>query len=404
MKIPSFSIALVTTALLVGCETTSHKTSQPRKIKPDEAFSFIRTQASQSTTPYQEPKPLYIQPINKSEPCKLQSSQDQLDRNNLRAFWDGQCKNGFAYGLGRDIAISDTHHLEEIAIYGNDGRTVDSPSVLYDFVHNKVSYRFIRSQPLEMAYFQETIKNEAGSFSISYESGLASPTGYAQIIYWSPLNPQTAYVNIRDNVVYRYVDNKLAGTANSTSPRYSSETLDKSSGMPDGFAAAIYANGQVRHFKAGSGQQELVILPQEYTSEINMRYQEIISTQAKVTSSIEKAKAMEKEYLYLACNGNHKISGLDKSIANKICTWRNQFQEPFKMAQNQYNEYLEKMKSEARSQEEQRRVQEQLDYQKRMAQAAERQAAAAEDANLQNMLNQNKPTTCYSNFGITTCY
>ena len=62
------------------------------------------------------------------------------------------------------------------------------------------------------------------------------------------------------------------------------------------------------------------------------------------------------------------------------------------------------MKSAARSQEEQRKIQEQLDYQKRMAQAAERQASAAESANSQNMANRYKPTTCFSNFGITTCY
>ncbi len=393
-----------TIILLTGCGSMPQKTSQFRKVQSDEAFSFIRAQTSQRTMPPQEQKPLYIQPVNKSEPCKLPSSQDQLNRNNFRGFWDGQCKNGFAFGLGRDISISDTHHVEEITIYGDDGKIIDSPVVNYDFVHNMAAYRFIRNQALENVFFHEKIKNELGNFSISYELGLTNGVGDGQITYWSPLSPEVTYINIKNNVVYRYMENKLAGIANSTNPVMLSQTLEKSSGMAGGFGIVLYANGQARHFKEGSSQPELVILPQEYTSEISMRYQEIVNTQTKISKDIEKAKIMEKEYLYLACNGTHKIYNLDKNIANKICTWRDQFQEPLKIAQKQFNENLERMKSEARSQEEQRRIQEQLDYQKRMAQAAERQASAAESANIQNMVNRYKPTTCYSNFGITTCY
>lgn len=404
MKIPRISTTIIATALLASCGTTSQNTSQPRKINPDEAFSFIRSQTNQNTTPPQKPELLYIQPVNKSEPCKLQSTQDQLDRDNFRSFWDGKCKNGFAFGLGRDIAISDTHHVEEITIYGNNGTTTGSPSATYDFVHNRASYRFSRIQPSETVYFNEQIKNEPGNFSISYASGLESGTGDAQITYWGPLNPQTTFVNIRNNVVYRFVANKLAGIGNSTNPVGFSETLARNSGIAGGFAIALYANGQARHFKVTSNQPEPVLLPQEYTSEINSKYQEILNNQAKVSQDIEKVKMMEKEYLHLACNGKHKISGLDKNTANKVCAWRDQFQEPLKAAQKQYNDKLERMKSEAHSQDEQRKIQEQLDYQKRMAQAAERQASAAEDANLQNMINQNKPTTCYSNYGMTTCY
>lgn len=400
--IPTITIATV--VFLTGCGTTSQNIPQFRKIPPNEALSFIRSQASQNTVQPQEESPLYVQPLNKSEPCKLQSSKEQLERNNFRAFWDGQCKNGFAFGLGRDIAISDTHHLEEIAIYGADGKTVDSPSILYDFVHNNVSYRLIKSQPSEMAYFREVIENEPGNFNIRYESGLATPTGDLKATYWSPLNPQVAFVNISNNVVYRYIENKLAGTGISANPQYFSETLDKKSGVAGGFAMALYANGQVRHFKVEGNQSDFIRLPQEYISEIEARRLEILNTQNRVSSDVGKAKSIEKEYLYLACSGTHKISGLDARVSNKICTWRNQFQEPLKMAQKQYNEHLERMKSEARSQEDQRKVQEQLDYQKRMAQAAERQASAAEGANFKNMLNQNKSTTCYSNFGITTCY
>lgn len=404
MKPWGISMTIVTTSLLLGCGAASQTTSQLRKVTTEEAFSFIRARTSQKPILSQESKPLYVQPLNKSEPCKLPTNQNQLDRNNFRAYWDGQCKGGFAYGLGRDIAISDTHHVEEITVYEENGKIVDSPAVMYDFVHSTIIYSVVGSQVAEKSFFSEIIKNEPANFNISYELRSVNNEGDVKFIKWSPFSAQKTFLNVQSGIVYRYINNELPTSSNSTNPVFLSETLDKSSGVAGGFAAAKYANGQVRHFELKNGPPEPVELPQEYIAEIDARYKDIVNAQAKVARDVEKAKIMEKEYLYLACNGKHEINGLKNEIAREICTWRDQYQEPFKAAQNQYNISLEKMKSEARSQEEQRRIQEQLDNQRRMARAAERQASAAENANLQNMINQYKPRTCYSNFGITTCY
>jgi hypothetical protein len=165
-----------------------------------------------------------------------------------------------------------------------------------------------------------------------------------------------------------------------------------------------YGNGQIRHFKVGSTPPEVVELPKEYISGLEARYAETQSAQAEVSAKIEIAKRTEREYLYLACNGKHEIPGLENRISTMICTWRDQFQEPFRAAQKQYIDSLERAKDQARTQEDQRRAQEQLDYQRRLVQAAERQAGAAETSNWQQLLNSNRIRTCYTNFGITTCY
>lgn len=408
MKFFHFPALIISAILLTSCATTT-TTSQYRKISPDEAFSFERAQAKGNSALPQESKPLYVQPVNKTEPCKLPTSQDQLDRNNFRAYWDGQCKAGFAHGLGRDIAISDTHHIEEITIHGDNGNYSDSPSVTYDFVHHNVSYRFFGDTPSTYTIFQEQIANEQGNFNVVYRLGEVENQD-AKIISWSPFSSRKILENYSGNVIYKYTIDEIIPN-NITNPIFVAETIGRSSGISGGFAAVRYANGQVVHFKVGSGQPELVQLPQEYISMIEKKYKEIENTQNKASNEIEKAKRMEREYLYLACNGKHEISGLENEISNEICTWREQFQEPFKLAQKQYSENLERMKIEARSQEEQRKIQEQLDYQKRMVQAAEnqanaaaRQASAAENANFQNSLNRYKTTTCFTNFGITTCY
>ena len=99
----------------------------PQAITYEEASAFERSLLARETAPPERPELLFVQPVNKTESCKLPTSQGQLDRPNFRAFWDGECKDGFAFGLGRDIAISDTHHVEEITIHDGTGDNWSQP-------------------------------------------------------------------------------------------------------------------------------------------------------------------------------------------------------------------------------------------------------------------------------------
>lgn len=385
-----YTLSLIAVAaFLTGCGTTL------KKVSLNEAFSYEHSLAARGNPILEEPQELYVQPVNKKEPCKLLTSQDQLDRNNFRAYWDGQCKNGFAYGLGRDIALSDTHHAEEITIYRDNGKTTNSPAITYDFVNNLITYRLIGNKPYAGTFFSEQIENTQGNFNTSYSLGQIDEMGNAKIIYWSPFSSQQTLVNIHGDIVNRYQIDNFAGSINPTALVFIADVLDKRSKQPGNFSIIKYANGQVRHIKAN--HTEPVVLPEEYTANTLKKYQEIIITQPEMSRNIEKAKQLEREYLHMACNGKHRIENIDRSTSNKICTWRNQFQEPFKIAQEKYVHHLERLKSEARTIEAQRRAQEELDNQRRLVRAAE-------NANIQQVLNRNKVTNCYTNFGMTTCY
>lgn len=404
MNIYRLSFFTIAAMSLAACGTTGQSTLQVKKISLDEASVFERSLAARGISTPQEPQYLYTQPVNKAEPCKLFTSKEQLDRNNFRAYWDGQCRNGFAFGLGRDIAISDTHHLEEITIYSENGKIIDSPAITYDFVNNEVTYRFIGNKFPSQAIFSEEIRNEPGNFGISYSAVLIDERGDSRAVYWSPFDHRRMLVNSAGNMSYKYSEARFAQNTNSNNPVFVAETIDIQSGKPGGFAVVRYGNGQIRQFKIGGLQPEPVELPKEYTADLERKYIETRNAQADISTKVDLAKKMEREYLYLACNGKHEISGLDKRISTKICTWRDQFQEPFKAAQKQYMDNLERARDQARSQEDQRRAQEQLDHQRRLVQAAERQAGAAENANWQQLLNSNRVRTCYTNFGITSCY
>lgn len=100
------------TLLLTACATGPRKVSMAEAMVPGN--QLLSTTTKKQLAPLQ-PEKLYTQPVNKTEPCKLPTDKSQLERNNFRAYWDGTCKNGYAYGLGRDIALSDTHHLSNQA-------------------------------------------------------------------------------------------------------------------------------------------------------------------------------------------------------------------------------------------------------------------------------------------------
>ena len=94
----------------------------------------------------------------------MPTTQDQLDRQNFRAYWDGECKNGFAFGLGRDIAISDTHHVDEITIHDGTGDDWSQPRVDYFYVNNVVAYSVGGSQFPQQTMLAEVMTNSVSGF------------------------------------------------------------------------------------------------------------------------------------------------------------------------------------------------------------------------------------------------
>ena len=229
-----YSIAFAISAtLLSGCARPSFY--QLEKISAEEAFSDIRALEEEKSQPHSESESLYTQPVNKSVPCKVVTSQDQLDRKNFRAYWDGECKDGFVYGLGRDIAISDTHHVEEIAIYGDNGK-IQGPAVQYNFVNQGVAYYSIDNNRLKQGFVEQIINNER-EFNIQYSSFVDSGNASYQST-WSPFSPDFILEKYSKNV--RYIFSGLSTTKHvrNNARILIFQTLDQKTNSPIGFEAS----------------------------------------------------------------------------------------------------------------------------------------------------------------------
>lgn len=66
----------------------------------------------------------WLQPENKKESCKI-FDQHPLSETGVteRVLWDGNCKDGYAFGLGREFLVKDTGSVSAVATYvGGDAR------------------------------------------------------------------------------------------------------------------------------------------------------------------------------------------------------------------------------------------------------------------------------------------
>jgi hypothetical protein len=370
-----------------------------------EAMAYENSLTAGDVSALQKPAALFTQPLNKNEGCKLPTSQDQLDRSNFRAYWDGACRDGYAYGLGRDIAISDTHHIEEITIH--DGKPSGSTGIVvdYDFLRNGVAYCSIGKQWPSRSCLMERYDNGAEGFDLKRTIGVTDSQGRTFAFQSSPLSPVKVIMEVNGNLLYKFTDLSSVPSSNPSAIISSVEILDKQASPSEeqatGYAIVRYRNGQVRNIKITNGVPQQIALAPEYVAHVQDQYRAITAVLSGARAGIEEAQDMEKQYVFKTCSGSQSIAGLDENTYRQVCTWRENFKEPFGKALTEYKAKLGRMTQLART-EAQR--QEALEYQRRQTEAAEAAVSALNWRNLQNSIQQSRPTTCYTFYNATTCY
>lgn len=388
MRYTTAAVTASIVALATGCATTVPNGPKVRALSYEEASAYERTLPVRVTPIVKQPEMLYTQPVNKREPCKLPTTQDQLERSNFRAYWDGQCRNGFAFGLGRDIAISDTHHVEEITIHSGAADDYSAPAVMYDFVNNMVRYAARGERYPATAWFMEAMRNNGNDFQITQALGVTDEAGNNLFTEYSPLRPTRVFVNESGNVAYKFTDNSAMPVVDASTVAFTAEILDRQTKIPGGVAIVRYGTGVVKQVKLGGASPELVVLPAEYVNNLSGKLK---SVQIALTASqvkLERTKQMEREYLYMACNGKHIIDGLDNATATKICNWRSQFKDAYDKSFAKYTTDMEQLRKRAEATAQQRLAQQQVDVQQRRLQQQQSQQELQEFSNALGQFGQ----------------
>lgn len=79
----------------------------------------------------------YVQPANKKMPCKIwmgyQGDDKWFKNESFKFYWDGECKNGFASGVGREFSKGNLRDSWDLAIY-------DKGQPTYYITYDALSY------------------------------------------------------------------------------------------------------------------------------------------------------------------------------------------------------------------------------------------------------------------------
>lgn len=104
---------------------------------PEEVFGNLEHTMEKNKVEQVKPKSkiFYRQPRNKNIKCLIPVSK--IDKS-IDIYWDGECRDGYAYGLGREINISESVHIDYITRYSQDKKSKITPIIEINYMEDSM--------------------------------------------------------------------------------------------------------------------------------------------------------------------------------------------------------------------------------------------------------------------------
>ena len=398
MSFKNSVIFLVMSAFFSGCATT---TPTIPTVNDNEAIKYENEYLSEYESLKKNfsnsPTIKWVQPSNKNEPCKvyvgIDPNKDKTVDENYKIFWDGDCKDGYAYGLGREFERGTVLNMEALAIY--QGASIKPQYYIQKYnLDNKT-----QEGDISNSYFVETtITDENFNFNINYVSGFmgSSTQPFRLITYSSPFDDNIVLQKDYPNFSYRMLDM----SNNEFEQRKFQFEMRGSNGKQNYYGFTTPKYGQTASGEVIDGKIiRRVQLPESYFTKIGQIFNEVLQASEKAKKAQKESLIVKKQYINKICKDSVRVSFIDNSEYKSICN---------ESENNNLKEKIENKFTQINSQKQQKR--EQMNQQKivdaqvvqaeaeqRQAAAAARSAAAAEQANniqsWQNLNNQIQNTT-----------
>lgn len=322
-----------------------------------------------------------VQPKNKNEECKVwvgyNPNDDRTSKVRYEFFWDGDCKNGYANGLGSAFERAQFADRQQIAYY-KDGNP-DKYCINLDPLNGKTKEGeclYYTDQPSH--YVQTTVEDKGGDLNILYEFGVSmSKNSPAMIMRTWTFHDVAEYYMLYPN--YGYVIADL--TKNEFDDRkYEFNVKDHKTGKYNGYGFASFKNSQTVGGEMVNGTLiRRVQLPQSYFQKADTIFNEIKNAANIALDAQNKALIIKEKYKKKICKDSVKVDFMDNDEYKSICKEDEKIAElktkiDVKLAQ------IEQQKQAKRQQQNEQRL---IQAREVEAMAAQRRAAAAEQANNQ---------------------
>lgn len=323
----------------------------------------------------------WVQPKNKKEECKIYVGIDPNDDKTIKSsyslLWDGECKDGFAYGLGREIENTMLANLQQIGFYEN-GKAVDY-CIGFDPINNWEVNGECSDDFNKPDHYVKTLINEKnGDLQISYEFGTQGSLNNPQMIIRTyPFYDVVEYFKVYPNFSYVIADL----TKNEFDNRkYEFNIREHKNGKLNGYGFATMKQGFTNSGEMVNGTLvKRVQLPQSYFDKANNIFAEIKNEANIALEAQRRALIIKEKYKKKICKDSVKVDFMDNDDYKSICKEDEKIAElktkiDAKLAQ------IEQQKQAKRQQQNEQRL---IQAREAEAMAAQRRAAAAEEANNQ---------------------
>lgn len=375
----------ILTAAFSGCG------SNLAQIDDTEAFYYIKKYEAENqqiiANNQNIQKPVkWIQAANKKEACKLyvgyNPNDDRTLKSDFKIFWDGSCKNGYAYGLGREFERGFLTNMDAIGLYSG-GEKKPEYFIQKDNLENKTEEGDINNGNFVIT----TIKDDGLNFDITYQYGhfQREVKDNEYYIFSSPFSPNIRYIKGFNN--YGYVIDDISRNE-FDNRNYNLDIKDLKTGKYNGFSFVTLKNGSINSGEIVNGSLiRRVQLPQSYLNNANNILSEIKNAGQVALDTQKKALMVKQQYKDNICKDSVKVDFIDNNEYKAICN-ENEKIAQLKIKIDAKLAQIEQQNQAKRQQQNQQRV---IQVQEAQAMAAQRQAAAAETANfnqsLQNLNN-----------------
>jgi hypothetical protein len=368
MSFSKFSLlGVLTSVAFLGC------TGQPYipQIDDTEAFSHVKKyeaeyQQIKSNTPNTEMPIKWVQAANKKEHCKLfvgyNPNDDRTLKDGYKIFWDGNCKNGYAYGLGREFEKGFLTNIEAIALYSGEEKEPQ-----YFIEKDNLTNIIIEGDINNRNVVKRTISDDGMNFDIWYQYGLLrkKPTDVGLYINSNPFLDQITYVKEYSNFAYIISD---FSNDEFNENNYNYNMIEQKTSQSNGFGFSVGKNN-IRY----SGEQingqliRRIELPQSYLNHVGNIFNEVKNAGQLAIDAQKKALMVKQQYKDRICKDNVKVDFIDNNEYKAICN------ENEKIAQ-----LKTKIDAKLAQIEQQKQIKRQQQNQQRLIQARETEAAAAQ--------------------------
>lgn len=349
-----FGGALLGSVMLTACNSTT-STQEISSISASEAFAqnqarvetlqsdyeLIQQVSSQlNTSNIYDPQ---LQPVNKSEKCLLPFMVANQD--DVQLYWEGECKNGYASGLGRavrtDKGMKSYEYLMEIP----------APNILHTFLMYNLTNMDAEAGFTELKLEQEQL------------TGHSSTIGY-NINQWhnGSFNIAYRYEDTTNLVSYTKILDLLNGESSSiiAYPNYSHDLLNAHNNVLSaidrtyrllegnqmvGFGYIWLKNGQVVMRDASTLQDSLVNTEsvEQLDSYIDSLEQQVDEHYAVVDQEIDLGLKKIEEYRNTKCQQHRGLFRGDEVSA--VCEFLGEFKDNYQRMQDAQSNHLKRIDS-----------------------------------------------------------